>query len=81
MERKTFTSIPLDMDIDQNQKTIRTLSDQGTIGLQILKFPTTETSKDIHEFIVFSREQLDETVVRVKVESEELVKKNAEQHS
>lgn len=62
-KNERYTSIPLELvDNSDNVKLIMTLSDFGTNTTNMVKFPITQTS-----FIVFSKEQLSETLFIVEL--------------
>lgn len=70
---KKFVSIPLGLTSDgANMKLILALSETGTSGKTMLKFPTSETS-----FVILSREQLDETLIEVEI-LDSVLKKNTD---
>ena len=59
----TYTSIPLELiPNSDNLKLILTISESGTSSSTSIKFPTSET-----KFIVFSKEQLDETLFEIEI--------------
>jgi len=60
---KEFESIPLELiPNSDNMKLLMTLSEVGTSTSNMIKFPTSEKS-----FIVFSREQLNETFFEISI--------------
>lgn len=62
-KNEKYTSIPLQLvDNNDNVKLVMTLSDFGTTTTNMVKFPITLTS-----FIVFSKEQLSETLFIVEI--------------
>jgi hypothetical protein len=62
-KNEKYISIPLELvDNSDNVKLIMTLSDFGTTTTNMVKFPITLTS-----FIVFSKEQLNETLFIVEL--------------
>lgn len=65
-----FTSLPMEMaDGASETQLILKLSEEGTDGLNMLKFPTSEAS-----FVIFSKSQLEESVVEIEVLDPEPVK-------
>jgi len=58
-----FNSIPLELvDNSDNLKLVLTLSETGTDTTNMIKFPTSNT-----KFIIFSKEQLFETLFEVEI--------------
>jgi hypothetical protein len=58
-----YKSIPLELvENSDNIRLVITLSEQGTSASNMLKFPISQTS-----FMIFSREQLNETLFEVEI--------------
>lgn len=58
-----YTSIPLELKPNsENIKLVLTLSESGTTTSTTIKFPISET-----KFMIFSKEQLDETLFEIEI--------------
>jgi len=67
---RIFTSLPMEMvDGATETQLVLKLSEEGTDGLNLLKFPTSDSS-----FMIFSKSQLVESVVEIQVLDPEPVK-------
>jgi hypothetical protein len=62
---RVYKSLPLDLAIHENIKTIMDISENGSNHLQSLKIPVSYT-----RFIVLSKAQLNETVLDIEIHPE-----------
>lgn len=72
--KMNFYSMWLDLDEDENEIIIHTLSDQGTSGMKLLKIPVSDS-----KFIIISKEQLDNSLIVIELSNRRTAKKTDEE--
>lgn len=72
--KMNFYSMWLDLDEDENELIIHTLSDQGTSGMKLLKLPVSD-----FKFIIISKEQLESSLIVIELSNRRTSKKSDEE--
>jgi len=66
-----FESIPIELEDDSpNTQLFLDLSETGTTDMKMIKFPT-----DVNKFVIFSKEQINETLFEIEIIEEEVKEK------